>query len=93
MREPYDHRRGARHAVGQPALVVRVVPGPAPSERPRAHHMRTPRMGLSCSHTLGRAARGRAIARPSACTIFGKASLALVTERVDPSNEKRRPES
>jgi hypothetical protein len=53
----------------------------------------TPRMGLSCSHTLGRAARGRAIARPPACTIFGKASLALVTERVDPSNAKWRPES
>jgi hypothetical protein len=64
-----------------------------PFDPPRAHHMRTPRMGLSCSHTLGRAAPGRAIARPSACTIFGKASLALVTERVDPINAKRRPES
>jgi quinol monooxygenase YgiN len=44
--------------------------------------------GLAVLHTLGRAARGRAIAKPSACTILGRASLTLVTERVDPRQRR-----
>jgi hypothetical protein len=44
------------------------------------------------SHAGARAARGRAIARQSACTIFGMGAR-LAGERVHPSNAEWRPES